>query len=479
MSEGISPLHPKVRGEDLERLNLGGASVFEPRVEWLSSLLRGARELQRELSSAPLDDRLKAIQLLGDSWREKLGEGRLERVKENLVKATGYSPSLIELEMELVGEVLNARNLRRLFDLTATGGSKSLEEPVEVAPGEYVRNLPAGPALIIGSGNSVIPPLIPATISLVTGNLTILRPSLANFEAVKEAYSALAHLPEDTPLKHALLVSYFTHESKSLAYLLEKAPLGVVNFWGGEPARTQVARAVSMNPHKPRFHVNGPMTGFAIIDSSSASIEVAEKLAIEMVLYDQQLCSSPTQAAFIGSFSEALEYADALCEALDKVGREYPLNLESIPYPLFVLRKSVELVGAKVYASNDPANPWTLVLSEGKPLLDKVPQSVLIPLHARRRFLELVVVETLSDALKLVESLPVNPAYAGIDRVQTLSLAVCEDTLKRIAEALSLLGVYRVVPLGESYLRTPAEPYDGFYLPSVFSYTAYVRVRRK
>jgi hypothetical protein len=39
-------------------------------------------------------------------------------------------------------------------------------------------------------------------------------------------------------------------------------------------------------------------------------------------------------------------------------------------------------------------------------------------------------------------------------------------------------GVYRVVPLGESFLRTPREPYDGEYIPRYFTYTSYFRVKR-
>ncbi|MEM2795312.1 MAG: acyl-CoA reductase, partial [Thermofilaceae archaeon] len=412
-----------------------------------------------------------------DVWREKLEAGKLDWVKEELVKATGYSSALIELEMRLAGEVLNPQNIRKLFDSTLIGGSKSLEEPVEVVPGEYIRNLPAGPILVIGSGNSLIPPLIPATISLSIGNFTVLRPSLTNFRAVKEVYSELENLPEDNFIRQALLVSYFTHESETFRGMLEKAPLGVVNYWGGEPGRTVITRAVSLNPHHPKLVVNGPMTGFAVIDSENATKEVAERLALEMILYEQQLCSSPTQAAFIGSYGDALEFAGTLSGALDRVGREYPLTMESIPYPLFVLRRSLELVGAKVYASNDPRNPWTVVLNRGKSALGLLPQNAIIPLHARGRFLEIIVVESLGEAMELARNLPKNPAYIGVDRVQTLSVAVSREALREITGKLHLLGVYRVVPLGESYMRTPVEPYDGFYLAPLLSYTAYIRVR--
>lgn len=475
----LYPLYPGIGSGDLEALELQGVTVYEPRYEWLASKLGGARRLQQELSSTPLARRLEVVGELGREWREKLEGGALENLKRRVAEATGYSPALVEMEFEFVLEVFNPENIRRLLDAALLGGSRSLEEPVEVAPGEYLRNLPAGPALIIGSGNSVVPPLIPATVSLVVGNFTILRPSIANFEAVREAYSGLASLPPDDPLGAALLVSYFAHDSRSLRGLLEKAPLGVVNYWGGEPGRTLVAKAVAGNPHHPRLVVNGPMTGFAIIDSTSASADAARALALEVVLYDQQLCSSPTQAAFIGSPREAAEFASMLAEALEEVGGEYPLSLDSLPYPLFVLRRSLELAGARVYAGSDPRNPWTVAVSEGGSALARVPQSAVVPLHLRRRFIEIIAVDSAGKALELVESLPRNPAFAGVDRVQTLSLAVGADTMRLVLDNLHALGVYRVVPLGESYLRTPVEPYDGVPMAAAFSYTAYVRVRGK
>lgn len=66
-----------------------------------------------------------------------------------------------------------------------------------------------------------------------------------------------------------------------------------------------------------------------------------------------------------------------------------------------------------------------------------------------------------------------------MDRVQTLSVAVGQSTFREILRNLHWIGVYRVVPLGESYLRTPVEPYDGFFLPSVLSYAVYIRSGRE
>lgn len=84
-----------------------------------------------------------------------------------------------------------------------------------------------------------------------------------------------------------------------------------------------------------------------MIDAEKATDETAEKLALEMILYDQQLCSSPTQAAFTGTRQELQLFAEKLAFSLDRIGREYPINTESLPYQLFVLRRSLELAGGK------------------------------------------------------------------------------------------------------------------------------------
>ncbi|MGC9107657.1 MAG: acyl-CoA reductase [Infirmifilum sp.] len=477
MSIEVPVFYPGIDPKGIDHVKHEDLVLHEVKADWLIPLLKAAPSTQQELANTPLKQRLKAISMLGEEWLEKLESGKLSRLKEELARATGYPLKLIDLEFDFVAEVLNQENLVRILDVSLTGGAESLERLVELAPGERVRTMPAGPVLIIGSGNSIIPPLIPTTLSIVTGNFTILRPSITNIKAVQEVYSPLQNLPNDDPLRRALIVGYYAHESRNLKTLLEKAPLGVVNYWGGEPGRTLVAHMLAVNPYRPRFIVNGPMTGFAIIDSEHVDQQTAERLALEMILYEQQLCNSPTQAALIGPRHEAIQFAEMLASALEKIGQEYSLQSETLPYALFVLIRSLELAGAKVLASTDPRNPWTIVVSENDSALAKLPKDALLPLHYRRRFIEIVAVQNTKEALALIEKLPKNPAYQGVDKVQTIAIALTPDKIAEIEKNLHRLGVYRVVPLGESYLRTPLEPYDGLHLPQAFTYTVYLRVR--
>ena len=133
----------------------------------------------------------------------------------------------------------------------------------------------------------------------------------------------------------------------------------VVNFWGAEPARTIVANMVGTNRHHPRFFVNGPFTGMALIEEGVEPMQAADDLALDVVLYDQQLCSSPTTAVFIGSYEKAKEFLRVAGERLDETGKEFPLPLDQDR--LFILQ------GARRFVQTDRRHR-ALLQGPGEPL---------------------------------------------------------------------------------------------------------------
>lgn len=454
-----------------------------PSVKWFEGYLSQAKVIQDELRCIGFRRRVKVLEELGKAWVDRLESHSLEGLKTELARNTGYSRAMIENDLRFVAEVLKRENIEALMNVGLQGGWGSLDDFVEVAPGEYVTNLPAGPVLIIASGNSVVPPLIPTVTSLATNNLTVLRPSLTNYKVIREVFKPLEDLAEaggdGSVVGRALLITYLAHDSEVLEYLLKKAPVGVINYWGGEPGRTRVCRAVMENPYRPRLYVNGPLTGVAVVDGDSVDEEVSEALAREVLMYDQQLCSSPTISFLIGDYDRAVELAKEVSNRLDVSGALYKLEVsEGWMYGLTTLRKALELHGAKVIRSRNYENPYTVVVSKGGSSFTGLR---LIPLniHSRRRFLEIVSVPDVKECVKIIRELPRIPGYVGIDGVQTVALwAKDSQRRKEYVRELIKAGVYRVVPLGESYVRTPFEPYDGEFMPRYFTYTTYLREER-
>ncbi|MEM1557945.1 MAG: aldehyde dehydrogenase family protein [Thermoproteota archaeon] len=459
----------------------GNYKILEISMESIQEILNRNSIIQNMLSSLGIRERLEIIGEMGEIWRKKLNDGVLGELKKILVETTGYCEKLIEMEFSLIPLVLNKENIEKNLEYSPAKSIEAFERFVKVEESENFRILPAGPVLIISSGNSLIPPLIPSIISLATGNLTIIKPSLSNYLGVVEVYRILFEmatcLTEAKLMMDALIISYFTHDSVSLRYLLSEAGIGVVNFWGGEPARSSVLRLISENPYHPKVVVNGPLTGCAIIDEESADDKTAEGLANNIVLYDQQLCSSPTSAVFIGSWQNAISFVLKVEKFLEKIGSEFESNFdETSVFLTESARRVFQLKGSQVLYSKNPRNFWTIAVSKGKSVLDEVVQ--LFPafnIYARKRFLEIVVVDSIEEALEHIKRIPNSHAFKGVDGVQTVGYAVSNRNGRKLFEKLASQGIYRIVPLNDMFMRSAVEPYDGITLLSAFTKTIYLR----
>ena len=447
----------------------------------LLSFLSRASEIQARLSSVSLEARLRTVEEMGLIWSERWESGELEGMADRLAASSGYSRALIDMEMLFTREVLNGENMRQSLEASLQGGADSLHNFVSIGTGEYVRNHATGPVLIISSGNSIVPPLIPTITSLVTGNLTILKPSRVNYEAVTEAlksWEAAAEKAGAPELKQALVVGYLAADSPGMDGLLQKGRLGVVNFWGGDPARRNVASKLAANPYMPRLFINGPLTGFAVLDGSAGE-EAAAGLALNMVMYDQQLCSSPTQAAFIGSRQEAESFCRLTAQHLDRIGAGSDMGIsDDGAFLLQCGRRYVQFAGGKVFQSNNQKNMWTISLSEGISDLDEAASSYApLAFHNRRRFLEIVRVDDVEAALALVADLPLNSAFRGADRVQSVGLAVSGTNRDKLLAGLPATGAFRIMPVDDMFMRSPLEPYDGMQMAEIFTHRVYMRDR--
>jgi hypothetical protein len=458
----------------------GEEDVEELSVQAVGEIVSRSKGAQERLRSIPIDDRLMVIGQMGEIWQRKMKEGRLEGIKDGLSKSTGYSKALLDLELSFVMSVLDPENMMRNIDRSLPGGTASLEGFSEISDDEFYLNVPIGPVMIISSGNSIVPTLIPTVLSWVAGNMTFLKPSISNFEGVVEVLNCIEEVPPSeaqVAMMDALIVSYLSHSSPALEEILARSSFGAINFWGGEPARTAIAMKVASNPNHPRFFANGPMTGAAIISKETADVSAAKGLAANVVLYDQQLCSSPTVAFFIGGHDDSVMFGKMLSEQLDAVGSGHPSAIrEGNMFVLQNARRMLQLKGSTVLQGKTPENQWTIVLSKGRSMLDDmVVQFPSMDLYGRRRFIEIVSVASYGEAMKLIEDLPSTRAFKGIDRVQTIGLAVPSAQEDEVAGMASRTGAYRIVPVGDMFMRSALEPYDGISLASLFVQTSYRR----
>jgi hypothetical protein len=429
--------------------------------------------------------RLLVLDDLGRRWRQFLDSGQSEALIERLSSESGYCDRMVRMDLEFISALLNAQAIQQALSSSLPGGLQSLGGFVKVGDEELYRCRPAGPVLTIGSGNSVLPVLISATTALATGNFTLVRPSASNREAIFQVFSMLEKIgDEETPLgsaarrmSNSCIVFYEQAGGDLLRFLMEKARIGVVNFWGADPALSEVSKSVSLNMNHPRLSLLGPLAGYAVVDRDADFEEAATSLAEAIIYYDQQLCSSPTEACFIGDLEQAKQFAGNVGKKLEEMTPEFPIVKPE--YEIHLLQSARNLLkanGSELSLPSDWGPEWTLAVSEEKSNLDATVNSLPdFLLHARRRFLEIVAVKDGSDVLEKIRGLPDRAPFRGVLRVQTVGLAATRERFEALASLLCRSGAYRIIPLKEMHLRSPVEPFDGRHLARDFVDIIYIR----
>jgi hypothetical protein len=179
---------------------------------------------------------------------------------------------------------------------------------------------------------------------------------------------------------------------------------------------------------------------------------------------------------FEGGKVQALDFAKDVAMSLAIIGAEMPMKSgDHDPYTLHGARRHLQIQGSKVISSQDGSNPWTVVISEGRSVLDgMVSRFPSMNFYGRKRFIEIISVDSIEKGLAIIASLPTLKAFEGIDKVQTVGVALGEKQ-EMVTGKLALMGVFRVIPIGGMFLRSAFEPYDGVGLPALFTFTSYRR----
>ncbi|HIE22760.1 MAG TPA: hypothetical protein EYP68_00820 [Candidatus Korarchaeota archaeon] len=456
---------------------------FKPQT--LKDLLNFGLEMQERLLDIETEEKLSVMSELAERWKNALDMGELDDLVSLLSRKTGYCEKMIRMDLEYVSTVLDPDAISISLEQSLPGGIESLDAFVEVESGEMYRCMPAGPVLIIGSGNSVLPVVISGVLSLMTNNFTLIRPSKTNLEAVFSLFRMLREMAsEETPIaetareiSNASFIFYDEIDGEILECMLKKCDLGVVNFWGDESALSEIEKALSANPHYPRYCFLAPMTGYAIVHQGADLKEAAHALAEALVYYDQQLSSSPTEACFIGNFESAKEFAEEVRKALEGLTSEFPIKKTDYEEKLIMrVRNKLRMSGSYVLVPSDGGPDWTLVVSDGKSNLERIFPSVKeFTLKMRRRFIEIIVTESESDVVERLRILQQREPFEGIIGVQSVGLSVPDAVFETLTPMLAVIGVHRIIPLKDMHLRSPIEPFDGKHMASEFVNIIYVR----
>jgi len=409
----------------------------------------------------------------------------VETVVANLVDC-GYPTRSAQIELALLLQLLSDTHLRAVIENPAAlpNGHALLDgRLVEIGPGVCVSGAPAGPVLIVGSGNSLIPAVTATVQALLASCPVALRGSQANHAALALLLAGLGRAgdPVLTALLDRVHPFFLDHrdpaQAEQLRRLVRTGPFAVGNFWGGRSALDSLVADLGHNPHHPVAIAMEPLTGVAVVsqehlaDPDTGITRAARALAYAMTVLGQQMCSSPTEGYFLGDIEEAERFAHAVAAELrlDRaassggVGGTRALQLDRV-------RDRCADAGSLVLMPADDDTSWTVAVSAGESVFTRLPPEYALHIHDRRSFLELIAVADVSAVADRIAALPSAPCHRGVEGVQTvIRLATDEEMEELLRRTRSRGHPYRIVPPEHVMVRHALEPLDGRHLLSAFT----------
>jgi hypothetical protein len=236
----------------------------------------------------------------------------------------------------------------------------------------------------------------------------------------------------------SLSVVYFPGENLELNQKFSLAADCKV-IWGGKES----VRAILALPQREHCEsiVFGPKYSFAVVDEESVTPALCRRLAIDIITFEQDACSSP-HVVFCESkredcWSTAREVANKLAEAFRRISPRYAkarggyahiLNARG----LYLLDPEKEIVCSEEL-------DWTILINDDLQLEE--------PVGSRTIYIK--VIESLNDVIPLITN-----------KIQTVGVAL-QDRQKRFdfCEKATRKGVARCVDIGT--MNNYETPWDG------------------
>jgi len=209
--------------------------------------------------------------------------------------------------------------------------------------------------------------------------------------------------------------------------------------WGGPDAEAHFREAV---PDQTRFVFHGHRIGFAAVDQDQATAAVADGIARDASLFDQQACLSPHAVFFRGDLSEAAAFGTRLARSLACCARDLPGRALSTGEAAAIhqFRGSAEVAEAMsaghLLTPPDGALTWTV----------SVEASERFPLSPLNRCITVCAVPNWDAALRILR--PLSPW------LQNAAVAVNPDESPTLRTQLARLGVTRLCAPG--LMATPS-----------------------
>lgn len=388
------------------------------------------------LAELPLQDIVNFLRKVGRFWDYNNSQHPLcKSAVEAMAALNGYNLRMAQREMNVLSVICSfGEALHDLVD-AELGNRFYLEEwlPNHDA---YVKAVPFGRIVHILVGNVPVSSAMSLVRSLLTKNSTVAKlPRRDPITALAFVLSCITIDP-DHPVTRSLTALYWKPGSKDESCVLATA--NAICVWGGENTISSVRNVA---PADAEILMFGPKRSISLVGrESSRSARVAQDLAHDISINDQEACFSP-QIVYVEG--DNAEFSQLLSESLQLYAELLPVSTGSLDDHARVqsARLAARFQGQNTKFDSDGTN-WTVIRMDDPRLIGE---------HPLRRVIYVVSVQSISDAL------------CDVDRnTQTITISPWGRNTE-IRDKAALLGASKITEIGLAEWQRIGVPHDGLF----------------
>jgi hypothetical protein len=394
--------------------------------ESVQKIIDNITKQRQWLHSQQIDDLLEFFDKLGHFWAEK------------------YSKEIGVNSKHLI-TYLSKENLGKKLDIALRGNRNVLEKFVDLSDPELMFHAqPRGIIVHWIAGNVDILGVFSVVQALITKNVSIIK-APSKFELLLKLVESIKEIKTEKisgfDLLRCIEIVYVDRNDLHNQELLSKNA-DVRIAWGGEEA----VNSITSLPKSPFTEdiIYGPKYSYAIVDEQSLlqnSEKIAQRIAIDVSMFDQYACSSPHTIFVESDNNEILDdFVKKIAKSLDDVNRILIPKKEIEP------KKALEILdirteyGIKGNIISSKGTEWTVISSDesnlAKPTFSRV-------IHVRKL-----------DKEKLMEE-------NSSRKIQTIAIVMEQKKRYKIIDELTLLAGDRCPNVGNMSLFD--SPWDGMF----------------
>jgi len=402
-----------------------------------------------KIQEVPIERIVDVLSHLAELWLDPDYHYRRLAVR-TMPEIVGYSSEMTGAAIDALFENMRRRNLFRILR-GHLGRSSYLDrfEYNSIFEG-YCKAVPLGVVLHVSPGNVFVGGIDSLMHGFLSKNINILKISRADPIFPLLFAKSLLEVDKREYLSNSFAILNFSGGDEQLTEEIKKSCDGIVVFGGEETVRSD-RKNLSL---RTRLVEYGPKYSFSIITADgymeADHEDVFERCARDVIMWEQRACSSP-QVIYVEK-KIAEDFIDGFPLFLEKVGSEYPQENISFDEKVEVLKaremaRMKEAEGTAILRSSPRGIKWT-VIYEDTPNLKESPLN------------RTVYVKPFSSWDDILKQL------VGIrDYLQTTGILATASQIKKFSNALSRIGVSRIVRIGDMFRGKPGAPHDhGFPL---------------